>query len=581
MKIKAFLNIVSIGDKKTVRPMILWTLLEYAFRGAPYGILMLATLEIFKPLQNPGTSININEMIKLTAFMSVAILLLLIVSRISYEKVYNGSYKLCAKGRISIGDHLRKLSMGFFNAKDPGNIGSYLVSDYANIEFVLSHLLPQLAGGIIMPFVVIIFLCFINLKLALISASVIPLVIPFTYIARKFIQSIGKRHISAKTEATSRMLEYIQGIRLIKAFNIKGLKFERLEKSFRRLKSLSIKIEAAGGPIVIFASLILHFGFIIIILLGLNFLFAMKLSIPHFIIFIILGLRVFEPLIQALIFYAELSYNELSVKRIQELLDAEIQKGENADKIPENFNIDFKNVTFSYHKHEVLKNINLKIPEKTLTAFVGPSGSGKTTMTRLIARFWDIDKGEIKIGDKNVKYYTPENLLSNISIVFQDVYLFNDTIIENIRIGKPDADYEDVTNAARIAGCHNFIEKLPKKYETEISEGGMTLSGGEKQRISMARAILKDSPIILLDEATAALDPENELYIQKAINGLVKEKTVIVIAHRLNTVVNADKIVVLSDGKIEQMGNHEYLVNKKGLYKNMWNEQRSARKWKV
>jgi ATP-binding cassette subfamily B protein IrtB len=580
MNILAIIRAATMGDVKRVRPLILWTILEYILRGSPFGILLGVVWELFKPLENPGQPLNFTALILLSLSLIISLVLLFIVSKRSYNEIYNGTYALCAEGRMSIGDHLRRLSMGFFNSRDPGAIGSYLINDYANIEFVLSHLVPQLVGAISMPMVLIIMLGFLNLKLALAAALVIPVAVPFTYFSRLFILYFGKLQQKAKIDVTSRMLEYIQGMRLIKAFNLAGTKFERLEITFRRLMSLSIKLEAGGGPTILFSGFILHSGLTIIILLGLTFLFANTISLPIYIAFIILGARVYEPLIQAFTYLAELNYYQISVNRIEELRKTPELMGLHSDLKPEKYSIDFENVSFHYQNTEVLKRINLKINEKSLVALVGPSGSGKTTMTRLIARFWDVTSGRILLGGHDIRDYDPDTVLASVSMVFQDVYLFNDTVLNNIRIGKKDATMEQVVAAAQQACCHEFISRLPNGYETMVGEGGSTLSGGEKQRISIARAILKDAPIVLLDEATASLDPENELHIQEAIDRLVKNKTVVVIAHRLNTVVHADQIVVLQDGKIVEAGLHDQLMHKSGLYRRMWDEQQTIREWK-
>lgn len=580
MNILSIIKAATLGDMKRVRPMILWTLLEYMLRGAPYGILLGVVWELFKPLQHPGTPLDVRALIGLSVALLVALALLYIVSKKTYNEVYYETYALCAEGRLAIGDHLRKLSMGFFNACDPGAIGSYLINDYANVEFIFSHLVPQIAGAVAMPALLLIVLATQNWQMALVSALVVPVAIPFTFISRAFIRYFGKRHQKAKVAAASRMLEYVQGIRLIKAFNLTGTKFERLEKTFRNLKSLSIKLEAGGGPTVLLSGFVLHSGLTLIILLGLTFLFAGTLPLPVYIMFLILGTRVYEPLIQAFIFLAELNYFQISVDRIEDLRKTPALTGSNPGIKPERFDIAFEDVSFHYLDTDVLKDINLTIPERSLVAFVGPSGSGKTTMTRLIARFWDVSKGDIRLGGHDIRTYDPDDVLASVSMVFQDVYLFNDTIVNNIRIGKKDATMEEIIAAARKARCHEFIARLPNGYETMVGEGGSTLSGGEKQRISIARAILKDAPIVLLDEATASLDPENELYIQEAIDGLVKEKTVVVIAHRLNTAVHADKIVVLEDGLIVEEGTHDELMRAEGLYRRMWDEQQQVRSWK-
>ena len=580
MNIKALMNAATLGHPKRLRSMIIWTVIEYAFRGAPYGILLLAIWIFFKPLQDPGTPLSVNALIFICIGFFVSLILLFFISRIAYNKVYYGSYDICADGRLTIGEHLRKLPMGFYNSRDPGQVGSYLINDYANVEQLLSHILPQLFGAIAMPSALLIMLAFIDWKMAIVTAVVIPLALPMAWITRKLVVSLGKKHQRVKIQATSRMIEYIQGIRHIKAFNLRGSKFDRLDRTFRELKSNSIKLEAVPGPSMILASFILHGGLTLIVLVGLTMLLSGNLSLPVYLMFLILGTRVYEPLIQVLIFAGELSYFELGVKRIEELRNTPVLTGKDNALKPGSHDIEFKNVSFRYHNTEVLKKVSVKIPQRSLTAIIGPSGSGKTTMTRLIARFWDVNEGSIHIGGRDIRSYDPDTVLALISIVFQDVYLFNDTIANNIRVGKKNATMKEIIEAAKKARCHDFISELPDGYKTVVGEGGSTLSGGEKQRVSIARAILKDAPIVLLDEATAFLDPENELYIQEAINDLVRSKTVVVIAHRLNTVAGADKIVVLDKGTVVEEGTHRTLLQDEGLYCRMWNEQRRTHGWK-
>jgi ATP-binding cassette subfamily B protein IrtB len=580
MNILAIIRAATMGDSKRVRPMLLWTVLEYFLRGAPYGIVLAVTWILFDALGNPGTPINISALAGLCFSLLISLVLLHVVSKRAYLEMYHEAYALCSEGRLVIADHLRKLSMGFFNARDPGAIGAYLINDYANVEFIFTHLVPQVAGALATPVFLLIVLATQNWRMALAAALVIPLSFPFTFISRAFIRFFGKRHQKTKVEAASRMLEYVQGMRLIKAFNLTGTKFERLEDVFRRFKSLSIKLEAGAGPTVLLSSFVLHSGQTLIILLGLTYLFAGTLPLPVYIMFLILGVRVYEPLMQALAFLADLSYYKISVDRIEDLRKTPELTGTQPKLQPTNYDVVFEDVSFHYLDSDVLQNINLTIPERSLVAFVGPSGSGKTTMTRLIARFWDVTDGSIKLGGHDLREYDPATVLASVSMVFQDVYLFNDTVLNNIRVGKKDATMDEIISAAKKARCHDFITKLPNGYETMVGEGGSTLSGGEKQRISIARAILKDAPIVLLDEATASLDPENELYIQQAIDGLVQEKTVVVIAHRLNTVVHADKIIVLEDGRLVEQGTHDELMRAEGLYRRMWDEQQKVRTWK-
>jgi len=580
VNIMAIIRAATMGDPKRVRSMVLWTMLEYFMRGAPYGIVLAVTWVLFDALTNPGAPLNIAALVGLCVSLLVSLALLHLVSKRAYLEMFDEPYGLCAEGRLAMGDHLRKLSMGFFNARDPGAIGSYLITDYANIEFIFTHLVPQAVGALTMPLLLLLVLATQNWRMALAAALVIPLSIPLTFITRAFIHFFGKRHQKTKIEAASRMLEYVQGMRLIKAFNLTGAKFERLEKVFRRFKSLSIKLEGGSGPTVLLSGFVLHSGQTLIILLGLTWLFAGTLPLPAYIMFLIMGVRVYEPLIQVFVFLAELNYYKISVDRIEDLRTTPALSGTQRQLQPANYRVAFEDVSFHYLDTDVLRDINVAIPEHSFVALVGPSGSGKTTMTRLIARFWDVTAGRITLGGHDLRDYDPATVLASISMVFQDVYLFNDTVLNNIRVGKTEATEEEIIAAAIAARCHDFISKLPDGYETMVGESGSTLSGGEKQRISIARAMLKGAPIVLLDEATAALDPENELHIQEAIDGLVREKTVIVIAHRLNTVVHADTIVVLEDGRIIEQGTHDELMRARGLYRRMWDEQQRVRAWK-
>jgi len=576
----AFINSATMGQPQRVRPLIGWTVLEYFLRGAPYGILLIVVWELFKPLQQPDTLLNVPRIAWACSALLAALVILYLVSRKAYFAAYKDSYEIGADGRLALVEHLRRLSLGYFNARDPGDIGAYIVTDYANVEMMLSHHLPQLCGALAAPTALLIGLMFINWKLALAATLVIPLSLPLAWISILIITRLGKKHQKSRVDAASRMIEYIQGIRLIKAFNLGGARFERLEKTFHHLKSISIRLEAGAGPTVILASFVLHGGLVLIMLYGFHLLLAGEITIPVYVMFLVLGPRLYEPVLAALVFFAELNYYKLGADRIELLRRTPpLPEGEAGGSL-EGASIEFRHVGFRYHDAKVLSNLNLTISAGSLTALVGPSGSGKTTLTRLIARFWDVEEGEILIGGNNIKHYRTDALLSNISVVFQDVHLFNDTIWNNIRIGRADASREEIVAAARAARCHDFIEQLPNGYETMVGEGGSTLSGGEKQRISIARALLKDAPIVLLDEATASLDPENELFIQQAINDLVKDKTVVVIAHRLHTISQADKIVVIDRGTVVDEGRHDELLARNGLYKTLWDEQQRIKGWK-
>lgn len=579
MKIKSILNSATMGQPRRLRPMILWTMAEFFFRGAPYGAIVVVLWELFKPLADPSLALNTTPIIWACVGTLISLIILYFLSRKAYLASYIDGYDICCDGRIAVIDRLRRLPMGFYNKRDPGDIGAYIVSDYINVETLTTHILPQFFGAITMPIIALASMAFFSWKLTLAAALVIPLTYPLVLLTNRFVAYMGKKHQKVKVETASRMIEYIQGIRLIKAFNLGGDKFLRLEKAFRNLKRESIRLEAAPAPTVVLGSLLLNGGLVLIMLAGFAMLLKAEVSLPVYIMFLLVGTAIYQPLIHAMTFMALMNYMKLGAERVDELRQSPLLP-EGTLPEPTTHDITFRDVHFRYNDVDVINGISFRIPDKGLTALVGPSGSGKTTLTRLIARFWDVDRGEILLSGNNLREYTADALMSQISIVFQDVYLFNDTIYNNIRIGKEDAGEEEIVAAARAACCHDFITALPNGYQTMVGEGGSTLSGGEKQRISIARAILKNAPIVLLDEATASLDPENELHIQQAINELVKNRTVVVIAHRLNTVKDADNIVVLDKGMITEQGKHHELLQNKGLYYEMWQEQQRVKGWK-
>lgn len=580
MKLKEILNSATMGEASRLRPMILWTILEYFLRGAPYGIALFIIWEIFTPLSDSTQDIDVTKIAFSCVGLLISLILLRIVARRSYLASFRDGYKICNDGRKAVTSHLCKLPMGFYNSKDPGEIAAYVISDYANIETMVTHLVPQFFGAISMPIVLIISLSLFSWKLALVAILIIPLAWPVVKLSTYLVHRSGLKQVKSNLEASSRMIEYIQGIKLVKAFNLGGEKFKRLESSFDRLKKDSIRLEACSGPSLILSSVLLSGGFILIIIFGFTMLLSTTISLPVYIMFLVFGTHIYQPLIHAMIFLAEISYSKIGVNRIENLRKAEYLKERKKVLVIQKHDIVFKNVDFAYQETKVLNGLNIEIPEKKLTALVGLSGSGKTTITRLIARFWDVNKGSICIGGIDIKNCSIDYLYSKISMVFQDVYLFNDTIYNNILIGNESATRKQVTEAAKLSQCHSFINDLELGYDTMVGEGGSTLSGGEKQRISIARAILKNSPIILLDEATASLDSENESLIQEAINSIIRNKTVVVIAHRLNTIQTADNIIVLDKGKLAEQGNHDYLLTQNGIYKNMWDEQQRIKSWK-
>jgi len=428
----------------------------------------------------------------------------------------------------------------------------------------------------------LVVLSIFNFKMTLAMFIVIPLAIPFAVLSYKRVATTSSSLIEIQQKCATDVIEYSGGIKTLQAYNKAGESFESLKKSFVEMRDRSKKQEKAGGAISMYARSILFAGIGIVMGFGAFLLSKGEITPFFYILCLLAALQIYEPIMQLFVFIVSMARINQCVDKLIRLNEEKELKVNEPALFTKESDIVFKDVHFGYKKdHEVIKGISFEIPEKKFVALVGSSGSGKTTIARLLARFFDIREGEIKIGGVPINSMTQEHLLSKISMVFQDVYLFKDTIEENIRIGKSDATHEEIVEAAKAAACHDFIMSLPNGYQTAVGEGGSTLSGGEKQRISIARAILSNAPIVFLDEATASLDPENEILIQKAIDELVKNKTVLVIAHRLQSVMNADDIIVLDDGKIIEEGNHETLLEKNGRYAGLWKDQQIAGNWKL
>lgn len=579
---KAFLNSVTNNKIGLLKKPVLMEIIHSILQGQPSFIILMVSLELIAPLISPGTALNVSRLIQMIVWLAVSLLLLYIIGIVVYRSEHSAAYTVGTEGRLSLGDYLRKLSMGFYKGRDPGDITALMLKDYSNVETMVSQLLMGAIGSLTLPLVFLAFLLPFDWRMTLITAAPVPLALLAAILARILVFRLGKGHIAAQNAVSSRMLEYMDGMQNIKAYNLHGRKFERLYNAFADLKRKSIILEAIPGPVVIVGIWILNAGIAAIMLCGIYFVVDGSLTIPYFLFYLIIGSRMYDPLSKLLTNFAELSYYAVSAGRIRDIFQTKPLDEPDTPAVPDKYSVTFDRVRFRYHEQDVLQTVSFDLPENSMTALVGPSGSGKSTITRLIARFWDVNDGEIRIGGIPVTRMNNEYLLSKISMVFQDVYLFNQTVLDNIRVGKADATMEEVIAAAKQARCHEFIEKLPNGYDTMIGEGGSTLSGGEKQRISIARAILKDAPIVLLDEATASLDPENELHIQEAIDELIKGRTLIVIAHRLSTVTRADQILVLSEGKIAERGTHtELLENTEGVYQAMWNEQKKAHTWKL
>ncbi|MFB9277012.1 ABC transporter ATP-binding protein [Cohnella cellulosilytica] len=571
-------NITAGNPRSLVKPVIYTTLANLA-GVLPFALLVEAARLVYEPFAFPGTALDTARLWWVCALMGASLLLLYAFEVPAYRSQFRNAYSAAADGRARLAEHLRRLPLGYLNRRDPGDLANMMMGDFTMLEHGISHLVPQIVGALVMPVVALAGLSLLDWRMALSLFAALPAAAALVLLTTGFQRRLGAAHMRAKVDAGNRLQEYLNGIRVIKAYNLTGERFSRLERSFKELMRRSIRLEGLLGPIVLSAIAFVRAGLTLMIVVGVHLLLGGRLDIIAFVSFLIVGSRLFDPLTSALAGYAEFRYHEQAGERIVKLLEEPVMTGERQP--PDRHELELKRVTFGYREKAVLKDVSLAIPARSFTALVGPSGSGKSTVLRLIARFYDPDAGEVLLGGENVRSMEPEALLRKVSMVFQDVYLFQDTIANNIRFGKSDATMEEIVEAARQACCHEFILKLPDGYDTLVGEGGSTLSGGEKQRISIARAILKDAPIVLLDEATASLDPENEASIQQAIDRLVQGRTVIAIAHRLKTVKGADNIAVLSEGRIVEQGRHDDLLAAGGLYKRLWDLQQQASGWKI
>ncbi|GIO03094.1 ABC transporter ATP-binding protein [Brevibacillus halotolerans] len=553
----SMLHNITVGNPKMLIKPVVYTTLANLVGILPFILLVEAARLIFQPFTSSGVEMDFARLWWVCAGLGVSIVFLYLCELPAYRAQFRGAYNSAVDGRTRLAEHVRKLSLGFLNKRDPGDLANMMMGDISLVEHGISHVVPQMIGALIMPFLALIGLSILDWRMAAAMFLVFPIAIALVLMTSGLQRKLGSQHMRAKIDAANRLQEYLHGIRVIKAYNLTGEKFVRLENSFKELMKRSLLIEGLLGPIVLSAIACLRAGLTVMVIVGVHLLLGGSLDLMTFVTFLLVGTRIFEPLTVALINYAEFRYHEQAGERIVQLLNEPVMSGELLP--PECHDVELNNVTFGYQDKAVLREVSLRMQAGSFTALVGPSGSGKSTVLRLIARFYDPDQGTVTLGGEDIGRMNPEELLRKVSMVFQDVYLFQDTIANNIRFGKSDASQHEIEEAARLACCHDFIAKLPQGYDTLVGEGGSTLSGGEKQRISIARAILKNAPIVLLDEATASLDPENEAEIQKAIDQLVRGRTVIAIAHRLKTVKAASQIVVLENGQIKEQGKHDEL----------------------
>ncbi|MGG3869664.1 ABC transporter ATP-binding protein [Brevibacillus laterosporus] len=577
--IKEQLRNITAGEPKKIWKPILWAVLANLVNMFPFGCMAAAVSMIYAYYSTEQSSLNMQSLWLVWGGMVVFLVLVFLFERTSYRSTYRSAYESSADGRTHLAEHMRKLPLGFLMKKDPGELGHMMMNDFTHLENAATNILPQLVSGAIIPILAFFGLLFMDWRMAVAMLAGFPVAVLLLWSISGLERKLGKSHSTAKIVQANCLQEYLLGMKVIKAYNLRGENFKRLEQSFYNYMKESIKLEGVLGPFFLVAMAFMQTGVSLMTIVGVYLILGGEITVPLFAMFLLVGTRVFDPLSVAIMRLPAFKYDAMAGERIISLLDEPIMSGENEP--PEHHDIQFDSVTFGYDKNIVLDNVSVEMKQGTLTAIVGPSGSGKSTLLRLIARFYDPQHGKVLFGGSDVSEMDPEKLMKKISMVFQDVYLFQDTIRNNIRYGRENATQAEIEEAAKEACCHDFIMKLPLGYDTMVGEGGSTLSGGERQRISIARAILKNAPVILLDEATSSLDPENEVEMQRAISRLIKGRTVIMIAHRLKTVVNADRIIVLDKGKIVEEGQHEELIKDDGLYAKLWELQTKTSGWRI
>lgn len=511
----------------------------------------------------------------------IAFALILVTTWFQYNNTYFTTYEESGKRRLSLAERLRRLPLSFFGKRDLADLTSTIMSDCEVLEKTCSHFIPGLFGSLISTVLISLGMFFFEPRMALAALWVIPVSIIIVLLSYRVQDSVQAKNMAAKMACADGIQEYIETVRDLKANNAENTYLAGLSKKIRGVERQSISAELTTAIFVVSAGMVLKLGIASVALTGAVLLVKGSIDVLTLFMFLLVASRLYDPMQGALQNLAAIIAMRTNVERMNEILEHPIQQG-SEELTNDGCDIVFDHVGFSYNDGEtVLKDVSFTAKQGEVTALVGPSGGGKTTVSRLAARFWDNQKGKITVGGMDVGKTDPEKLMSLYSIVFQDVTLFDNTIMENIRLGKKGATDEEVLAAARLANCEEFAEKLPDKWNTDIGENGCELSGGERQRISIARAFLKDAPIILLDEATASLDVENETLIQTALSRLIKNKTVLVIAHRMRTVAGADKIVVLADGVVAEQGSPAELYKKNGFYTHMVDIQTKSQEWKI
>lgn len=560
----------------------IWGSFICGFLESMFGLLPIAAVFlVLIELQN-GQPITGQTWGIVIGLIAGGLILRMIFKYLVYRLQSTAGFEFVARERIALGDRLRNVPMGFFHDNSVGDITATVTTDLNFLENYSMHILDKVTTGVLSMIVMAGCILAFDWRIGLIFVAGILLSFPIYSHMQKKGKALSAKRQKIQSEAVAATLEYVQGISVVKSFNMCDKNLSDIEDAYESNAAASYGVERVFTPLNMTYSMVFRISACMIMLCAGILAVGGDLSFANLAVILIASFTIFNPIEVMGQMTTMIRTMDAALDRVERIKQAK-KIDENGRDIPlDSFDIGFEHVSFAYENgNPILKDVSFSIPQGSMTAIVGPSGGGKTTITRLIARFWDVQEGSITIGGHDVKEFTCDSLLKNMSMVFQNVYLFHDTIENNIKFGCPDATHEQVVEAAKKACCHDFISALTQGYDTVIGEGGSTLSGGEKQRISIARAMLKDAPIILLDEATASVDPENEVHLQQAISALVKNKTLIVIAHRLSTIRDADQILVVDNGKIVEKGVHAELIQQKGIYQKFWNIRQKARNWKL
>lgn len=545
----------------------------------PMGILLVFLVRLLGPLVGIEAPV-----MGMAGYMGISVLLLAVifaVERLQYNTTFLASYKESAQMRIRLAERLRTLPLSFFGKRDLADLTTTIMADCAFVEKAFSHFIPELIGALISTMLIGIGLLAADWRMGLAVLWVAPVSFLLAAGTRPMVDRMERRQKGRKIAASDGIQECIENIQDIKANNQREEYLKGLDQKLLNVESITIRLELLNGTLVTASQMFLKIGMATTVLAGASLLVSRSIDFMIFLMFMLAATRLYLPLAGCLQNLSAVYSTLLVVERMKGIEEQPVQQG-NKSVSYKGYDIVFDHVGFSYKDGEqVLKDVSFTARQGQVTALVGPSGGGKSTSAKLAARFWDIDKGKITLGGMDISSVDPETLLGSFSIVFQDVVLFNNTIMENIRLGRKGATDQEVINAAGAAQCEEFIRRLPDGYHTRIGENGSTLSGGERQRLSIARALLKDAPVILMDEATASLDVENETLVQEAISNLVKDKTVLIIAHRMRTVAGADRIVVLKDGLVAEQGTPRELMDRNGVYRHMAELQGRSLTWSL